>query len=466
VSGFSTLNTAVTGLAAAQRAMDATSQNIVNANTPGYSRQRVLLESIGQSATASFHSGGGGVVAGVRVADVSRIKDAVLEATRAAAGARQSTLTAQADILSGAQLLLSEPGETGLQSTMDRFYNAWHDLSNSPTDAAAGSVVLQRGIAVADQLRSVSNGIFAQWQTAHSSMLDVVAQTNQAAADLAQLNQSIRAGQSSGKAVNEMLDKRDTIIRKLGSLVGATSTSDDQGRVSVNINGVTLVSGDYANTVNLSGAADISTALTDPPQLQLGAFTVPVESGTAAGLFAAMRTDLPNLLTKVDNVAVGIITAVNGIYSTGYNSAGTTGVNFFSGTDAKSIAVIPTNGSQVATAAAPNTIDGSIALKIGDLSDDAISAAALGSTGPSAQWRQLTTGLGVQLQSLNTAKSVQDAVVASADDQVQSDAGVNLDEEMTNMMLFQRSYQASARAITTADDMLDTLINRTGMVGR
>ncbi|HEX2807077.1 MAG TPA: flagellar basal body rod C-terminal domain-containing protein, partial [Kineosporiaceae bacterium] len=105
-------------------------------------------------------------------------------------------------------------------------------------------------------------------------------------------------------------------------------------------------------------------------------------------------------------------------------------------------------------------------LKIGDLADDVISAAALGGPGASAQWRDLTTAMGVQLQSLGTAKVGQDAVVAAADDAVTSDSGVNLDEEMTNMMLFQRSYQASARCITTVDDMLDTLINRTGLVGR
>jgi flagellar hook-associated protein 1 FlgK len=82
------------------------------------------------------------------------------------------------------------------------------------------------------------------------------------------------------------------------------------------------------------------------------------------------------------------------------------------------------------------------------------------------RWRELTSTFGVQLQSLNAAIGVQEAVVSASEDAVQASAGVNLDEEMTNMLLFQRAYQASARVITTVDEMLDTLINRTGIVGR
>jgi flagellar hook-associated protein 1 FlgK len=466
MSGFSTLNTAVSGLAAAQRAMDTTSQNIVNANTPGYSRQRVLLASAGAATTATFHTGHGGAFGGVSVVDVSRIKDAFLEATRAAAGARQAALTAQNDVLSGAELLLSEPGETGLQSTMDSFYSSWQDLANNPTDTAAGSVVIQRGIAVADQLHAVGNGIAAQWTTAHDNLAGVVAQTNQAASDLAKLNGTIRAGQSAGRPVNELLDSRDVLVRKLSSLVGGIASTDDEGQVSVSVNGVAIVSGNEFSSMRLGGANDLSAAVPDPTALYVGSFVASPESGTAAGLLAAMRTDLPTMSAKVDAVANSLAAAVNGIHQTGFAGDGSPGTEFFSGNTALTLAVLPTTGSQLAIAAIANTVDGSVALKIGDLADDVISAAALGGPGASAQWRDLTTAMGVQLQSLGTAKVGQDAVVAAADDAVTSDSGVNLDEEMTNMMLFQRSYQASARCITTVDDMLDTLINRTGLVGR
>lgn len=465
MSGFSTFNTATSGLSAAQRAMDATSQNIVNANTPGYSRQRVTLASIGPTTAASLHSGQGGVFGGVRVTDVARIRDAFLEATRAAAGGRQAAITAQTDILSGAELLFSEPGDTGVQKSLDSFYNAWHDLGASPTDPSAGSVVIERGIHFAQQLKAVSTSVSAQWTTARNNLVDVAERTNQAAKDLAQLNVAIRAGQSSGKPVNELLDTRDLMVRQLASLIGGYATTDDDGQVSVSINGVSIVSGTNSFPVTVTGAFNLTNSTANPPGLKVGAFNVPVETGAAAGLLATLRTDLPSISVKVDKVATGVMTAVNSLYSTGFTPAGATGNPFFTGTDAQTMAVVPTQGGSLAIAAAAGITDGTIGRKIGDLADDVKIAAVLGGPGPSVQWRDLTTSVGVQLQSLKTAQSVQDAVASAAEDSVQSDAGVNLDEEMTNMMLFQRAYQSSARVITTADEMLDTLINRTGRVG-
>lgn len=462
---FSTFNTATTGLSAAQRALDSTSQNIVNSNTPGYSRQRVLLESIGPTTAASFHSGQKAVFGGVRVADVSRIRDAFLEATRAAAGGRQQTLVARTDILSGAEQLLSEPGDAGLQSSLDSFYGAWHDLANNPRDSAAGSVVIQRGLAVTEQLKAVSNGLAMQWTTAWNNLDDVVARINQASSDLAKVNAAIDANASSGKSTSELRDTRDLLVRRLADLAGGYASTDDEGVVSVSLNGVNIVSGTSWQPVSIVGGRDISTATTDPPGLTVGAYAIPVDSGSAAGLLAAMRTDLPDVSARVDEVAMSLLTAVNTVYATGFSPDGSSGNTFFSGTNAKDLTVVPTDGGTLSIARAAGVTDGTVARQVGELADDAMVAKLLGAAGPSVQWRQLTTSLGVQVQSLKTAQGVQEAVVASAEDAVQSDAGVNLDEEMSNMMLFQRAYQASARVITTADEILDTLINRTGRVG-
>jgi flagellar hook-associated protein 1 FlgK len=128
--------------------------------------------------------------------------------------------------------------------------------------------------------------------------------------------------------------------------------------------------------------------------------------------------------------------------------------------------VIPTDPTQLAVSRSAGTHDGSNALAIGDLVDERNASAALGGPGPNERWRNLATGVGVQTQSLNRTLDVQQAVVATADDANEGIAGVNIDEEMTGMLLFQRAYQASARVITTVDEMLDTLINRTGTVGR
>ena len=466
MSGFSSLNTAVTGLAAAQRAMDVAGQNIVNANTPGYSRQRVQLAEVATATSSSLFTGGGTGVGGVTVAGVARIRDVFVEGARAAAGARQASLTSQTAALTGAQQLLAEPGTTGMQATMDAFYSAWHDLANNPADVAAGSVVLQRGIAVTDQLHALANGIAGQWSTARASLQDTLTQANQAAKDLADVNSKISAGLVAGRPVNELMDQRDLLARSLGTLIGGVATQGQDGQVSVSVNGVAIVAGATAQQFTLAGASTLGGAAADPPRLMWGTTTVPVDSGAAAGYIAVLGTDLPSLASRVDGVAMDLRDIVNSVHTTGFAKDGSPGGNFFSGTDALSLTVVPTSPDQLAVTPTAGTVDGTIAMRIGDLSDDRVAETTLGRPGPSVQWRDLTTLLGVRVQSLKNAGEVQDSVVAAADAAVQADAGVNLDEEMTNMLQYQRAYQAAARVVTTVDEMLDTLVNRTGMVGR
>jgi flagellar hook-associated protein 1 FlgK len=461
MSGFSTLNTAVTGLQAAQRALDVAGQNVVNANTQGYSRQRVELATAGTSSSATFHTGSAPVLSGVSIEEITRIRDSYLEAMRAAAGSKQSALTAEATTVSAAQQLLSEPTDTGLQNTLDQFYSSWYDLSLTPTDDAAGAVVLQRATAVVDQLHSLTSNLSDEWSTARTALENVVAETNQATSDLATLNAQIQAGTISGSTVNDLMDRRDVLVRKLADLVGATAVAGQDNQVSVSIGGVSVVSGTTAQELTLSGAADIGSATSDPPTLLWGTTSVSVDSGSAAGYLAALRTDLPGIQSQMDDVAVALRDSVNSIHQTGYTRAGVTGTDFFSGSSAADLQVDPSDPADLAVAAAAGVVDGSIAAAIGDLSEDGAASAALGgSPGASELWRQLTTSLGVQVQSLDSAVSVQDSVVAAAQDAVESSAGVNLDEEMTNMLLYQRAYQASARVVTVIDEMMSTLINR------
>ena len=194
-----------------------------------------------------------------------------------------------------------------------------------------------------------------------------------------------------------------------------------------------------------------------------GTTVVPVDSGSAAGYLAVLGSDLPSLSARLDTVATSLRDMVNAVHQTGFQADGTPGGVFFDGTDAQSLTVVPTSPGQLAVTPAAGTVDGSIALQIGDLSDEMAQQTQLGGTGPTAQWRDLTTMLGVKVQSLQNAGKVQDSVVAAADAAVETDSGVNLDEEMTTLLQFQRSYQASARVVTTVDSILDTLINHTGL---
>jgi flagellar hook-associated protein 1 FlgK len=463
MGGFSTMNTAISGLLASQRALDVTGQNVVNANTPGYSRQSVKVSSVGSAPTSTLHSANAqAVIGGVQIDTVERIRDTFLENTRVAAGASMEAVRAQTTALQGAEQLLSEPGDGGLQSVIDDFYNAWHDLAQKPTDEGAGAVVIQRGRTVVAQLAFISNGVEERWQTARAELESTVSQLNQAASDLAKVNARIREGHVVDRPVNELLDQRDTLVRTLGELAGGKpSVQTEDGMVSVTVNGLTLVSGVRAEQFTLSGGTTLATATTDPPTVTFGSAQVSVASGKAAGLLAALRTDLPSVSTQLDGLAVALRDVVNTVHAAGYTIGGASGGDFFTGATASNLTVVPTTTSELAVTSTPGDVDGNNALSLADLAIDANAETVLGpgSTSPSSRWRNLAANVGTQVQGLQRGLEVQQTVLTTADLAVESDAGVNLDEEMASLLMYQRSYQAAARVISTVDSVLETLIN-------
>jgi flagellar hook-associated protein 1 len=456
---FNILGTGLSGLQAAQKALDVVGQNIANANTPGYSRQRVDLKSSQITPTPGLYTGPTSVLNGVSITGTTRVKSDYLQAAASSALAKESALQSQATPLSNIEALTHEPSDTGLQASLDEFYTAWSHLATTPDSGAAGAVVLQNGAAVASQLNTLSQGVANEWTNQRANLGNVVQQANSAAQQVASLNSEILRGQSAGINVNDLLDKRDVTVNTLSSLVGGVVTKADDGTVSVLVGGVSLVSGGASATLTLGGGTDLSNVTGDPPTLSIGTVSVNPTTGSAAGLLSALRTDLPSVSAQLDAVAVSVRDAVNTLSNGGFTLSGDPGTDFFSGTGAGDLTVSLTSSAQLAVSSTAGAQDGSNAGRLADLSDDATASAVLGgSPGPSALWRSLTSGLGAQVKGLNTALATQSSIVDTAQNAVTEDSGVSIDEETVNMLLFQRSYQASAKVISAADEMMQTLL--------
>lgn len=460
---FSSLNTAISGLNAAQRAIEVTSQNIANANTEGFSRQQVQLSSVGTTTEAHFYTGGNAaILGGVKIEGVVRIRDTFLETARVNAGASKAALDVRTATLGGVEGLFAEPSDDGLQASIDEFFSAWHGVATQPGNDALSSQVLTTADALVGQLKFASSGIDERWNNAYGDLTTTVAQLNQATSDLAKVNQSILEGTVSDRPVNELLDRRDTLVRQLGEMAGGRAVQAADGTVNVLINGITVVANNVSVPVTLSGGRSLADAATDPPKITLGPLNVPVSNGKVAGLLAGLGNDLPAVAAQLDTVATTMRDAVNTVHAGGYTLDGRTGLDFFSGTGAADLAVVPTAYADLAVADDAGVVDGTNAQEIADLAIDAKAEAVLnGVAGPSEQLRSLAAELGTKLQGLYRAADVQTSVLATADEAINSNAGVSIDEEMTNLLLYQRSFQASAKVITAVDEMLDTLINRT-----
>jgi flagellar hook-associated protein 1 FlgK len=467
VTTFSGLSTALTGLQAARRGLDVTGQNIANANTDGYTRQRVQQQSIGAPATPALWSTYEGAGGGVDVTDIQRLNDDFLTARVRAESATLGELTGRQSTMAAVESVFGEPGDTGVASQLADLWSAWHDVANRPGDLAARSQLLSRTDTVADGLRAAYTKLDTQWSSTREQLTVAIDQVNTTAANVAELNQAILRSTQAGIPVNELKDKRDQLIDSLASATGAVARAGADGTVDVYLGGVALVRGAQAEQLAVTGAAsmeDLRSGNSPAPSVTWVSTGAPVVLGGATGAqVEALGVTIPGYADALDTVAVALRDTVNAAHVGGYDLDGNAGTPMFSATaTAKDIAGLLTDPRKVAASAqAPSptpSLDGTNASVLADL------GRAAGS--PDAVYRQLVVDVGGAAQTANRRLEIQNTVATAASAARESAQGVNTDEEMVNLLSYQRAYEAAARVITSIDEALDTLINRTGLVGR
>ncbi|QXG75062.1 flagellar hook-associated protein FlgK [Modestobacter sp. L9-4] len=468
MSTFSGLNRATTALWAQQRGLDVTGQNIANINTVGYSRQRAELQSVNGNVVPAIYSVSNQVGQGVDADTVIRIRDAFLESRAQAETATTAQMTVRDDTLATVEQAFREPGTTGISAKLTSVYTSWSELASSPKEDGARAAVLQNTATLVAELHTTSATLDQQWTQTRDS-LDVLAQdVNAKAQAIADLNVSIRRGTQAGLPVNELADKRDVLVMDLAEAIGATSTPGSDGQVDVVVSGATLISGGSATRIKAVGTGDPATVSATNPRFETdpGSTRVAV-GGTAGGKLTALTETIPRYRTELDAVARQVAQEINTAHAQGYDKDGAPGGVVFDGGGAATITAATitlkiTDTAKLAAASRPPngtdpSADNGNAMALGKLKD-----AAGGST---TLYRKLIVALGVEASVATSNLETQKVIGSQVEASRESVAGVNIDEEMTNMLQFQHAYQAAARLITTIDETLDVLINRTGRVG-
>lgn len=477
MSSFGGLNIAASGLAAARAALEVTGQNVANANTVGYTRQRVDQAALTQATLATYATQNG-VGDGVSVIGISRMNDAVVDAQVRSTAATSAYWSTTSSAISTVETSLNEPSTNGLGETMTNFFNAWQTMANNPGDAATANTLISSGQQLASTLASGYQTAANAWSDARSAAVSTVATVNDTAATIANLNNTIRSLSASGSTgVNALLDQRDVAITKLAGLTGATTRTNGDGTVDVIVGGNALVSGTTARPITLTGGATFppstATGLTwgagGPPvsldggELAARVATLAPANGGTGGVFAEAAQTYDTLTTTIAG-------AVNAIHEQGVaaGSGATTaqGLDFFAITDAQhpasSLTVVPTGVSGIAAAdPAKGSLDNTIADRIAQIATATTVATPSNPSAPApgVLWTNYVSQVGAQSASA-TARSTSATTAATAATTAQTSAsGVDLDQETSNLVLYQHAYQASARVISTIDTVLDTLIN-------
>lgn len=466
VGSFGSISSALSALRYNQVALDVASTNIANASTDGYVRRRVVGESVGQAAPAmwSRYEGHGD---GVAVGEVRRLVDPLLDARVRREHATLSYLDTTQAVLGRVEEGIGEPGPNGVHAAMLEFANTWQDLSLNPSGDAARQQVIGRAETLAQALRVQVANVAGEESDQRVHLLNVVSEVNTAAAGVADLNHQILTTEQNGADAGTLRDRRDALALQLADLTGAVTTVRPDGQFDVAVGGQALVQGRQtgvlavATGVTPTGDAD-GAPITFRIDAAGGSATVPTGAAGPGGELGAitelLTTTLPGFRTGLDSVAAELAAAVNAQHALGFDRTGAAGGEFFTfdpAVGAASLRVALTHIDQVAASGVPGGgLDGGNADKLSGVGDHA------------DIYQRLVNGFGTQVASVQRQTANQGALAGSLDDAWEQQAGVNLDEETVNMITAQRAYEAAARMLTTLDQVLDTLINRTGIVGR
>ena len=475
------LSIARTALLTHQSALQTISQNIANAETPGYSRQEAVL-----AANTPVRMPYGNVGTGVHVETIIRKRDLLLDDSYRSASTLAGSAEMRRDLLGQVEGVFGEPSDAGMASALDAFWGSWSDLSASPSSLSARSVVQQRGRQVGQLFNEYDTQLTQQRNATIERLQNTVSTINSIAAQVAELNTRIVTSESNGNANNDLRDLRDIKLDELSKIAGARIVPQSNGSISVLIGNSTLVQGDTARplTIKLELPNPMpATPLTDVNvRIQLG--TSPDRLTALAGELKSMvevlNVDIPDARSRLDAMAAQLATAVNTIHSTGYTFSGNTvpgtaaGTFFEAGTVTNPVtaatlrvdsAVLNDPLKIAASGNANGPTDNSVAQGLAGLriTDDTVSWTS--STGATESgsflsfFRNMVTRIGIDAAAATDNATVYRSLADQSDARRQSVSGVSTDEELVNMMRVQQSYQAATKMIKVADDMMQTLLS-------
>lgn len=451
---FSSFNTALSALRYNRVAMDVASGNVANAGTEGYARRQVVGQATGAPAVPAMWSrwevnSGDGVEAG----GIKRMVDPLLDARARLEHSASSFLDTRVASLNRFETSLAEPGENGVAAALASYQAGWHDIANNPGDLAARAQLLARAETLRGAVAGQDNAVRTEWADQRSRLTAAAAEVNQVSGELARLNDGLRSAYVAGTDAGVLLDQRDLLTLRLSELTGSKITINADSTVDVTVAGQALVTGNVSAAVTVTGATELADAGTSPVQFLVGGTAVTLGAGEVGGIQTVMTNDLPDYLAKLDAFVGELVSDTNTQHALGSDLAGIAGGQFFSGTTAATLTVAITRPSDVAAGdPTKGRLDGSNATALAGLD--------MGSR----SYRELITATGVTISSANRGAANQAVLVSQVDASREALSGISIDEEMVNLLAAQRGYEGASRVLTTIDSVLDTLINRTGLL--
>ena len=456
------LNAGRTSLSTNQKVIEIAGNNIANVNTPGYSRQKAIL-----TPFPSLNFNGFMIGQGVKVGDIVREHDAFLTTQIQDKSAAYGEAEAKTFPLAELERLFGL-SENGLSTDIDNYFDSWQELTSNPGGQAERDIVIQRGELLADSFHTAVAELDGIKRNIDESLLSKVDGINYNLQQVAELNTRISAIESSGQSANTFRDQRDQLLSELSSSIGIQSLEDKEGNVLVQLpGGQPLVQ--KGNALTLVGEV-----VADDLQMQVNTSngtSTPINITTLGGAFKGLldvRNELiPDLEGQLDKLAYSLTTEVNALHTTGTDLNGSSGNLFF---DAPPSPAPPANiwdGAANAIEVALSTPDQVAAGQTGAVGDNTI-ALAMAELGNAkivdgtdtlvGAYSRISAQVGIEAGQNKLATTANEDTMIQLQNLRDGKVGVSLEEEMINLIQYQKGFEASAKFLSTVDEMMDTIL--------
>lgn len=434
-----------------QTALQVTSNNVANANTPGYSREVVNL-----AAQAAYTVGPMSVGSGVRIQNIQGIRDVVLEQRLNQETQSQGRLNAYVEQMSQVQASLNDTAGSGLGAQLNDFFAKIQQLSGDSGNVPVRQDLLASASNLTDALNAVANGLVQQRGNVDSAVVQNVREVNGLTSQIATLNGQIAKATGLGQDTNALQDQRGQLLNQLSNLIDIDTISADNGSLTVTTgNGAALVVGTQSTQLTTSVGSDGVNHIFSGTQ----DITSAISSGQLAGLIDARDNGIPGIQQQLDSMTQAFVTAFNTQHKAGYDLNGAAGGDFFtigdSSRPAATISVAITDPAKIAASSDATSGNNDNALALADLQNQAISS------GQSVMemYTGVVSTLGNEVSTATSEQSAGQLVLTQIQNQRSSYSGVSLDEESVNLSRFQQAYQAAAQVLSVINQLTSTTID-------
>ena len=447
---FGTISIALRAMQAQQGAIAGTSNNIANLNTPGYSRQQPVMVETDPTYTGNVRVG-----SGVELTGFQSIRDDVLELRLQEEQQQQGQLGSTLDAMNQVQTLFPADG-TGLDQQLSQFFDSLSSLSVNPANVSLRQSVLTAAQNLTNTFQVTTGKLQKQQSDLDTQVSQAVGQVNQLTSQIAELNGKIASVPGDSSEAGTFTDQRNQLVQQLANIIDVTSIRTESSISLTTANGVSLVVGNQsyqlATQPDSNGRVEVMSGSEN--------MTSQIQSGELAGLIQVRDTSIPGILSDLDTLAYNLATQFNTVHRAGFDLNGQPGTDFFvqpavSTGAAASLTVNITDASQIAASSDAAAGGNGNLQSLINLQKQPI----VGGNTPIAFYSNLVFRIGSDISNAESEQNASDLISQQLTDQRGAISGVSLDEEASNLLRYQRAFEAAARVVDVISTLTETAVN-------